>query len=75
MRSLVENTALAYAVVFPLLAILVIFQASQAVPTGRHRRRPRHRRRARYRWWIGLFVVPPLLLFIAVVTARFVILR
>jgi hypothetical protein len=69
MRAFLENSGLAYAVVYPLLAVLVLYQVVQAVvPPGRHRRRHHHR------WWLGVSAVPLTILLVLVVSARFMVL-
>jgi len=68
MRTVLQNSAVAYAVVFPLIGVLVAYQTVQVIPPrGRHRRR--HRRR-----WPALIAVSLSILFAAVVLARFVVL-
>jgi hypothetical protein len=66
-KSFLDHNVVAYVAVFPLLAALLLHQTLHTFASGPRLRRVQH--------WVGLSVVPLTALFIAVVTARFVVLH
>jgi thiosulfate reductase cytochrome b subunit len=66
MRTLVQDSIIGYVTVIPLLLSLMVLQGIHVLAGANQLRR--------VRWWLGASSVALLMIFIAVVLARFVLL-